>query len=371
MIFDKSKLLKIFKLLVSHSLKLKKNENVFIESINIPEDILVLLVKVINDRKAIPFLNLKCDKIIREIALSQGGNYFHELKKNELCVLKKMDAYIGIRSSLNNNELSDLTDYKIKIIYKNYYEPVHLKYRNNKLKSVFIRIPNESYASQGNVSTEMLALQFYKSCLYDYKKLNILLEPFVKLLKKSDKIKIIGPGKTDLQFSIKKMPVIKCTGEKNIPDGELDTVPVLNSVNGRIEFNVITTYAGNTFHFINLDISRGKIINFQTSNDKKFSQIISIDNGAKYFGEFAFALNNKVKFPINDILNDEKMKGTIHLALGNAYTHCDNGNRSSIHWDLILDQRLEKGGGEIYIDDVLVRKNGKFILKELKEIDKL
>ena len=371
MLFNQIKLERVFKQLTHHSLKLRKYENVLVEAVNVPEEVLLLLFREIRKSGAYVFSNIKYDKLMREIALTSTSDYFDTLKFIEIYQLKKMDAFIGIRSSINSNEFFDVPRNQIRILSNHYYNPVHLKYRNKYLRSVFLRIPNESVAQRAGISSQLLLNQFYNSCLINYPLLNKHLGPFVKLLKKTDKIRILGPGKTDLQFSIKNMPVLKCTGRRNMPDGELQTAPVKFSVNGIVEFNIPSTYLGTTFHFINLLIKDGKIIEFETLNNNKFNSIINIDKGSKYFGEFAFGLNSNVKYPLNDILFDEKMQGTIHLALGNAYEFCDNGNRSAIHWDLIIDQNRENGGGKIYADDKLIRKDGKFVVEELKVLNKI
>ena len=371
MLFNQMKLERIFKQLIQHSLKLRKFENVLIEAVNVSEDLLLLLFREIRRSGANVFSNIKYDKLMREIALSSNADYYDTLKSIELYQLKKMNAFIGIRSSMNTNEFFDVPRNQIRILSNHYYNPVHLKYRNKYLRSVFLRIPNESAAQRAGISSQLLLNQFYNSCLFNYSLLEKFLDPFVKLLEKTDGIRILGPGKTDLQFSIKKMPVLKCVGKRNMPDGELQTTPVKFSMNGIVEFNIPSTYLGTTFHFVNLIIKEGKIIKFETSDNSKFNSIINIDKGSRYFGEFAFGLNSNIKYPLNDILYDEKMQGTVHLALGNAYEFCDNGNRSAIHWDLIIDQNIKNGGGKIFCDDKLIRKDGIFIAEELKLLNKI
>ena len=183
-------------------------------------------------------------------------------------------------------------------------------------------------------------------------------------MEKTDKVKIITPT-THLEFSIKNMPAIICAGECNIPDGEIYTAPIKNSINGHIVFNTNIIVNGFEFNDIFLEFKNGKIVDFNCNNKEKFGQIINTDDGSRYIGEFAIGLNPMCTHPIGDILFDEKMSKSIHLAIGSSYKDCDNGNKSAIHLDLIQSHKEKFGGGEIYFDNQLIMKNGKFICPNL------
>ena len=148
----------------------------------------------------------------------------------------------------------------------------------------------------------------------------------------------------------------------NIPDGECFTAPVRDSINGKILFNASTIYRGTPFDDIHLTFEKGRVVAHECSNNEALGKILDSDEGARYIGEFALGFHPFIEKPMRDILFDEKIRGSLHLALGQAYEEADNGNRSSVHWDLVL---LQEPGGEIYFDDVLVRKDGKFVLPEL------
>ena len=184
------------------------------------------------------------------------------------------------------------------------------------------------------------------------------------LMEKTDKVRIIGKN-TDLTFSINGMKAIKCDGERNIPDGEIYTAPIKNSVNGIITYNTPALYQGFTFENISFTFKDGRIIKSSSNNDELLTNILNTDDGARYIGEFSFGINPYITKPMLDTLFDEKIAGSIHLTPGMAYDEADNGNRSAIHWDLVYIQTEEYGGGEIYFDDVLIRKNGRFVLPEL------
>ena len=188
-------------------------------------------------------------------------------------------------------------------------------------------------------------------------------------MEKTDKVRIVGPN-TDITFSIKGLPAIPCCGTCNIPDGEIYTAPVKNSVNGYITYNTPSPYQGNIYEDVHLEFENGKIVNCSAKeNTDGLIKIFDTDEGSRYVGEFSFGLNPLILNPIGDILYDEKIKGSIHFTPGTCYKDCDNGNVSSVHWDLVLIQRKEFGGGEIYFDDVLIRKDGKFVLEQLKDLN--
>ena len=194
------------------------------------------------------------------------------------------------------------------------------------------------------------------------------MKPLEKLMTEADKVHIKGPG-TDLRFSIKDIPAIRCAGERNIPDGECFTAPVKDSVEGHIQFNAETLYHGTVFNDIRLEFEKGKVVKATGSDEEKLNSILDTDEGGRFIGEFAIAFNPYITEPMRDILFDEKIAGSFHFTPGNAYDIADNGNRSDIHWDMVLIQRPDYGGGEIWFDDVLIRKDGMFVIPELKGLN--
>ena len=191
------------------------------------------------------------------------------------------------------------------------------------------------------------------------------MDNLVELMNRTDKVRIVGKG-TDISFSIKDIPAIKCAGEMNIPDGEVYTAPVKDSVNGTIAYNTPTEYQGVTYTDVTLKFENGKIVEATANDNERVNKVFDTDEGARYVGEFAIGVNPFITKAMKNILFDEKIRGSIHFTPGNAYEDADNGNRSAIHWDLVLIQTEEYGGGEIYFDDVLIRKDGIFVLDELK-----
>jgi aminopeptidase len=183
----------------------------------------------------------------------------------------------------------------------------------------------------------------------------------------TDKVRLVGPD-TDLTFSIKDIPIIKCDGKYNIPDGEVFTAPVRDSVNGTIRYNSPSLYQGVVYSNIKLAFEAGRIVSATCDgDDRKLNEIFDTDEGARYCGEFAVGVNPFVRKPMRDTLFDEKIAGSIHLTPGQCYDEAPNGNTSAIHWDLVLIQREDYGGGEMYFDDELVRKDGVFTDSELEQ----
>jgi aminopeptidase len=215
------------------------------------------------------------------------------------------------------------------------------------------------------MSTEAFENLYFNVCNLDYSKMEKAMTPLVELMERTDKVRIVAPN-TDLTFSIKGIPAIKCAGDCNIPDGEVYTAPVKDSVNGRISYNVPSTENGIRFTDISLLFKDGKIIEATSNNTKAINEIFDTDEGARYVGEFAIGFNPFVHSPMCDILFDEKIAGSIHFTPGMCYEDAPNGNKSAIHWDLVLIMRPEYGGGEIWFDDKLIRKDGLFVVDELK-----
>lgn len=188
-----------------------------------------------------------------------------------------------------------------------------------------------------------LQIFFLMSAMWTMKKWSKAQQPLKELMERSDRVRIVSPG-TDLTFSIKGIPAVKCAGENNIPDGEVFTAPVKDSVNGTITYNTPCPYRGTVFNNVSLTFKDGKIVEATADNSDKINEIFETDEGARFVGEFAIGVNPMILHPMGDILFDEKIAGSIHFTPGEAYEDADNGNRSSVHWDMVLIQRPEYGG---------------------------
>ncbi len=356
--------------LVNYSCKIKPKEKVLIEFSPSAKNLVKELIKEIYRQNAYPFLHMTDSLLQREII--NGTNMEH----TELCtkymkpIFEDMDAYIGISCGDNVYELSDVPQDKMQIRSLYYAKPIHHDIRVEKTKWVILKYPTGALAQLSNMSTEAFENFFYNVCNLDYQKMNNAMTPLKELMEKTDKVRIVAPN-TDLTFSINGIRAVKCAGEMNIPDGEVYTAPVKNSVNGKITYNIPTLYSGRRFDNVCLKFKDGKIINATCSNggNQYLNQIFDTDEGARYIGEFSFGLNPYILEPMLDILFDEKISGSIHFTPGSCYNDAYNGNNSAVHWDMVLCQRKEYGGGEIWFDDKLIRKDGLFVLDELKGLN--
>jgi len=354
--------------LIRYSLDLKKGEKVLIENIDVQVPLVRELVREAYAVGALPLVLLKDQEINRALLQGTSEEHMELTAKHELALMQDMDAYIAVRSYENINELADVPEDKRGYYSRIYYNKVHFGERIPNKRWVVLRYPNKSMAQLSNMSLEAFEDFYFNVCNLDYAKMSAAMDPLVALMERTDRVRIVAPG-TDLRFSIKGIPAIKCAGKRNIPDGEVYTSPVIDSVEGTITFNTPTVYAGTSFTDVKLTFSKGKIVEATSSNTKVLNEILDTDEGARYIGEFAIGFNPHILHPMLDILFDEKIAGSFHFTPGNAYDIADNGNRSSIHWDMVQIQRSEYGGGEIWFDDVLIRKDGRFVLPELEALN--
>lgn len=355
-------------LLINYSTQLKAGEKVLINVIGSADNLAIELIEQAYSVGAIPFLQVENPKLEAAFLKGATAETFNCQRQWEELQMSQMDAYIGIRSGDNCYTLKDVPGEKHELNSTLLWEPVHGKIRVPKTKWVILRYPNDSMAQMAGMSTEAFEDYFFNVCTVDYKSMDKSMDPLVELMEKTDKVHIKGPG-TDLRFSIKDIPVRKCSGKRNIPDGEVYTAPVKDSVNGVIRYNTPSPHDGFIFTNMELTFENGKIIKATSNNTEKCNKIFDTDQGSRYVGEFALGVNPQIKEAMGDILFDEKIAGSLHFTPGSSYDDAYNGNKSAIHWDLVLIQTAEMGGGEIWFDGKLIRKDGLFLLPELQGLN--
>lgn len=349
--------------LIHYSTHLEKGERVLID-IN-GQDAYPLAEALIDEAYAAgayPYLHLADARLSRALLLGASEEQLAFNASLLLEQMKGMDAYIAVRAGDNISENADVPKERIALHNQAYAEV--LKERVNNSKWVVLRYPNGSMAQLAGMSTRAFEDFYYNVCNLDYAKMSRAMDALVARLNATDQVHIVGPG-TDLRFSIKGIPAVKCAGECNIPDGEVYTAPVRESVNGTITYNAPSLYQGTVFEHVSFTFENGKIVQATANETEKLSAILDADEGARYVGELGIGVNPFVTTPMKDILFDEKISGSIHFTPGSCYEDAPNGNDSTIHWDLVLIQTPEYGGGEIYFDDVLVRKDGLFVPEDL------
>ncbi len=352
--------------LLTHSVNIQKGEHILVEILG--EEGIPLakeIIKKAQELGAKPQFNIINYEILRVFLQNADEEQIKKYAKYDRNRMEEMDAYIGINATENTSQLHGIAKEKIEQYNKYYTVPVHFEERVKHTKWCILRYPNHAMAQMSKMSTEEFEDFFFKVCNIDYVKMSKAMDNLKNLMNKTDKVHIVGEG-TNLYFSIKGIPAQKYTGTFNIPDGEVATAPVKNSVNGYITYNTETSYHGITFHNVKLELKDGKIVKATANKEKELNEILDVDEGARYIGEFAIGLNPYIEKPIGDTLFDEKIKGSFHFTPGDALEESDNSNRSSIHWDMVNIQTPEYGGGEIYFDEVLIRKDGKFVLPELE-----
>jgi aminopeptidase len=359
------RLTKLAKNLINYSCALKKGEKILIEAFDVDYMLLNELVKEAYAVGAYPFVELRNTRVSRELLKGESIEHAKLDCKYASHRMSDMDAYIGLRGSENSYENADIADDKKKINAKYYGHPVHHEIRVKKTKWVVLRYPNPAMAQASGQSTEAFEQFYFDVCCLDYAKMDAAMTPLKELMEKTDRVRIKGPGETDLTFSIKGIPAIKCAGDRNIPDGEVYTAPVKNSINGILQYNAPSNSNGLRFENVRFEFEKGKIVKATANFTEELNNILNTDDGARYVGEFSFGLNPYINRPMGDILFDEKIAGSFHFTPGQAYEEAWNGNESAIHWDLVCIQTPAYGGGEIYLDDVLIRKDGLFVVPAL------
>ncbi|MGM8215650.1 aminopeptidase [Bacillaceae bacterium W0354] len=358
---------KLAEVLVHYSVKLQKGEKLLIENTGLQQQLVSAIIEEAYKAGGHPFVELKDPKVMRSLLLGANEEQLKAWEKYESTVMNEMDAYIAIRSGDNINELSDVPSDKNKL-FSQTVGNVHRNIRVPKTKWCVLRYPNESMAQLAKMSTEAFEDFYFNVCTLDYAKMNDAMDALVQKMDETDEVHIVGPG-TDLKFSIKDIPKIKCAGEMNIPDGEVYTAPVKDSINGTLTYNTPSPYQGFTFENVQLTFKDGKIIDAKANDTDRINEVLNTDEGARYIGEFAIGINPYILHPMQDILFDEKIDGSFHFTPGQAYDNAYNGNDSAIHWDMVVIQREDYGGGEIYFDGQLVRKNGRFVIPELEGLN--
>ena len=355
--------------LIHHSCRLEKNEKILIECTGIEAIPLVdCIVREVYRSGGLPYVNIYSETTQRELLMGTRQERYASLTGRDKAFMEQMDAFIGVGAPENTNENNDVPQENMNLHEKLYRKPVHSDTRVKKTKWVILRYPTAGFAQHFGSSREAFADFYYNVCNLDYGKMLRAMQPLKALMERTDMVRITGPG-TDLSFSIKAVPVIPCAGELNIPDGEIFTAPVKDSVNGTLRFNTGSDFQGFHYTDVALEFRDGKIVNAAANDTERINKVFDTDAGARYAGEFAIGVNPYITKPMNSTLFDEKIMGSFHFTPGSCYEEASNGNDSAIHWDLVCIQTPEWGGGEMWFDGVLVRKDGLFVPEELRALN--
>ena len=354
--------------LVNYSCALQPGEAILIEAFDVPDEFTRSLIRTTAAAGGLPLVSLRSDAVMRDLMLAGSEEQMRLIGEVDAYRMSKVQAYIGARGKPNISEWSDVPADKMRLYQSLWWQPAHRDLRVEKTRWVVLRWPSASMAQQAQMSTEEFEDFYFRVCTMDYARMSRAMQPLKELMDRTDRVRLVAPG-TDLAFSMKDIPSVPCDGGRNIPDGEVYSAPVRDSVQGTIAFNTETIYQGVTHGDICLTFRDGRVVEATSSDSQHLNTVLDTDEGARYVGEFAIGFNPYVTEPMKDILFDEKIAGSIHFTPGNAYRSADNGNRSDIHWDMVLRMSPEAGGGEIYFDDRLIRRDGRFVLDELEALN--
>ncbi|MBI2667269.1 aminopeptidase [Candidatus Woesearchaeota archaeon] len=346
---------KAAEILVNYSTQPKKGEYVVINGEINAAPLIMEVYKLVLKRGAFPITHISIPgmsynyfKMASEFQLKK----FPELSMEET---KKASVFINIYGSNNTRELTSINPNKMSIRQK-VLEP--LKYERLKKRWVLYEFPTDALAQEADMSLEEFEDFVYNATNIDWKKESKKMHKVYNVMSKGNEVRITH-NDTDLKFNIKGRKFVIADGSYNMPDGEIFTAPVDNSANGYIQFSFPSIYLGREVDGMRLEFKNGEVVKASAKkNEHLLKSLIKMDQGSKRLGEFGIGLNYNIKKNIKQILFDEKIGGTIHLALGSAYKECNGINKSGLHWDMIKDLR---NGGKVYLDGKLVHKNGKWL----------
>lgn len=355
-------------LVIHHSCQLQPGEKVLIEAVDVPPQLVTSLMQAATGAGARPLILLKSQQITRRLLLDAQPEQLDIMAEAERHLMSSVEAYIGVRGGNNVSELSDVPPEQLRLYESRVWRPVHLNIRVPHTRWTLLRWPNPAMAQLAQQSTESFEDFYFRVCTVDYRRMAEAMKPLVELMARTDEVRLVAPG-TDLRFSIRGIPTIPCAGERNIPDGELFTAPVRDSVQGTIRYNTPSLYRGVTHERVTFTFRDGCIVDATSTHPEDLEAILETDEGARYVGEFAIGVNPHITQPMKDTLFDEKIAGSIHFTPGKCYDEAYNGNNSQVHWDLVLLMTPEYGGGEIHFDGRVVRKDGRFVVPELEPLN--
>lgn len=358
--------LDLAEVLTGHSTQIKRGDKVLIEAFDVPDAMTLALIRTVRARGGVPFATNFHAAVTRELLMEAEDAQFAYDADIKMRQMQGMDVYMALRGAHNIFETSDVPGDRMQTALK-HYRPVQ-DYRVQNTRWVVLRWPTSAMAQQAQMSTEAFEDFYFRVCTMDYGRMTEGMESLKALMESTDKVEIKGKG-TDLRFSIKDIGAVTCGGLRNIPDGEVFSCPIKNSVEGVLQFNAPTVYQGSSFDNVRLEFEQGKITDATSSNTRRLNEILDTDAGARYIGEFSLAFNPHITHAMRDILFDEKIAGSFHFTPGQAYEDADNGNRSQVHWDMVCIQTPEFGGGEIWFDGELIRQDGLFLPEALQKLN--
>ena len=360
---------KLAKLITHHSLNLKKGDVVQIKAETSAEPLIKAMYKEVIKLGAYPFLRLFLPESQEYMAKYGSNEQLTYLPEFDLVQAETMTAYIYIDSTINTKSLTNADHSKIALIRKTALpvrEIMNKRELEGKFRWSLCPYPNQSMAQDAEMSLDEYSAFVYEACKLNeddpvaaWKKVESDQKAIVKRMTGTKKLHITGK-ETDLTLNVEGRKWENCCGYRNMPDGEVFTSPVEDSAEGTILFDIPTTYNGVEAKNVFLRFEKGKVVEARAEKGQDFLyKMLDMDEGSRFAGEIAFGLNDNIQIPTKNILFDEKIGQSIHLAIGASYQEVGGKNVSALHWDLIKDMR---NGTQVEADGILVYKDGKHIL---------
>jgi len=349
--------------IVGHSLRLEENDRVLIDVVGEADELVTATLTKVYEAGAQPFLRTISTDHLKTIVRGGSEVYMKHWADVDRFQMRGISAYLRIRADENLYDWSDIPQDRFTQ-YVNHYRLPQQEAIAKLSKWLMIQYPTHGMAQQARMSTPAYQELYFRSSCMDYARLAEAAKPLQDLMAQVDKVRIEAVD-TDFQFRIRGIPSYMCDGRYNLPDGELFTAPLAESAEGEIRFNIPSAFMGIQFEQVRFKVNKGHVIHADSSQRELLRSIIGSDFGASRFGEFGIGLNPFIRMPTNHVSMDEKMGGSIHLALGQAFEYADNGNKSAIHWDFVQCHFQEFGGGNVYFDNQLVRRDGLYVHPQL------
>ena len=354
-------------ILVDYSTRVGKNDVVFINSAGFEAAPLVKELYSLCLERGAQYVEYAFSVPEIELVFFNTANrrQLDRFPQHKMDFYKMLTVYIGIAAGDNSMVMANARQEAV-VARQKVTRPL-IDQRVKHTRWVVTRYPTHAAAQDAQMSLDEYEDYLFSACCRDWAAESRKQNKLKKLIDQTDKVRIVAPD-TDITFSIKGLPGIKCDGRFNMPDGEVFTAPVKDSAEGYITYNCPSIYQGREFNGVRFEFRKGKIIKAtaEAGMTEALNKILDTDDGARYIGEFALGVNPGIQRPMRNILFDEKIFGSIHLTPGQSYDECDNGNRSAVHWDLV---KLLADGGEIWFDDTLIQKNGLFVHHKLLDLN--
>lgn len=352
-----SRVEKLADILVNYSAKVKKGDTVLVRGDELGKPLILEVYRKVIEAGGNPLTSVSFDEMNKIFYDSASKEQLSHTSKIKLYEAKNCDAVIIVHAPANSKSLTTVNPAKMTMRSKA-NKPIS-EIIVNKKRWVLTNYPTQALAQDAEMSIEEYEDFLFNATNLDWVKVDREQERIKKVIDKGRTVRILGKD-TDLTFSIKGRKGIKCSGSSNMPDGEIFYAPVEDSANGHIYYEFPAIHGGKEVTGIRLGFEKGKVVKATAEkNEEYLFAMLDTDKGARYLGEFGIGTNYGIKRFTRDILFDEKIGGTVHLALGRSYKESGGKNDSAIHWDMIKELRED---GALYLDGKRIQENGKFLI---------